>query len=223
MLAHVNGWTPVIDNIVYEYGTITALVFGVVWRHCQMRNGVCSASQDRLAKHVGLSRQSINTHINKLVEGGYLRDLTPELKNRPHVYQDTGKASVTVNIDATVNGSDSTIKDIDSTIKEVDSNTLSNTQLVDDKKSNSSATATTFQPRKNGSAGRKYKTLTNKVADIVMEQNRIPDVDAINKAIVSWNNKCAVANAELPPELQWSNTNYDAILEQYDIIVLSSS
>jgi len=230
MLAHVNGWTPVIDNLVKEFGAITALVFGVVWRHCQMRNGVCTASQEHMAELVGLSRQSINSHLSKLVDGGYLRDLTPDYRNRPHVYKDTGKASITINIDAKidkggVNDIDSTVKEIDSSVKEIDTNTLINKQLsnakFDDKPI---TTSTSFQLEKNIPTGKaKRLTFAEKLAVYIREQNRTPDMNAIDKAIAKWNKRCEVVNKELPPENQWSNTNVDAILEQYDIIVLTSS
>lgn len=226
MLAHVNGWTPVIDNLVKEFGAITALVFGVVWRHCQMRNGVCTASQERLAELVGLSRQSINSHLAKLVDGGYLRDLTPEYRNRPHVYKDTGKASIIINIDAKIDSSvkeiDSTVKEIDSSVKEIDTNTLVNTQLSNAEYDNPIITTTTVQLEKNTPTGKRRKTFAEKIAVYISEQNRTPDMDAVSKAIAKWNSRCEVVNRELPPENQWSNTNIDAILEQYDIIVLAA-
>jgi hypothetical protein len=37
-------------------------------------------------------------HAEKLCAAGYLKDLTPELRNKPHIYIDTGKASIRVKI-----------------------------------------------------------------------------------------------------------------------------
>lgn len=101
ILAQVEGWTPVIDSVVQDVGATTALVFGKAWRYCQMSDGVCKASQDRLAEELGMSRQTINAHLSKLVEARYLRDLTPELSGLPHQYADTGKAGLSISLTAT--------------------------------------------------------------------------------------------------------------------------
>jgi DNA-binding Lrp family transcriptional regulator len=94
ILQEVDGFTPVIDALVDELGLVTAAVFGAVWRYCQMQSSVCTASQDKIAERLRLERRTVMRHIKTLVEHGYLRDLTPELKNRPHTYMDTGKAGL---------------------------------------------------------------------------------------------------------------------------------
>ena len=71
---------------------IPALVYGLVWRYCQMSAGVCRASHDTLAKHVGVSRHTIMRHLESLTNAGYLEDLTPDAKGKAHIYRDTGKA-----------------------------------------------------------------------------------------------------------------------------------
>lgn len=101
ILAQVDGWTPVIDGVVSDVGATTALVFGKMWRYCQMADGVCKASQERIADELGLSRQTVNTHIEKLVSAGYMKDTTPDLQGAPHVYKDTGKANLSINLTAT--------------------------------------------------------------------------------------------------------------------------
>lgn len=101
ILAQVEGWTPVIDSVVQDVGPTTALVFGKAWRYCQMSDGVCKASQDRIADELGMSRQTINAHFAKLVEAEYLRDLTPNLAGLPHQYADTGKAGLSIFLTAT--------------------------------------------------------------------------------------------------------------------------
>ncbi len=101
ILANVDGFTPVIDGLIPQVGAFTALVFGKMWRYCQMSDGVCKASQDRLADELGVSRQSINKHIDKLVEAGYLEDITPDLLGLPHQYRDTGRANLSINLTAT--------------------------------------------------------------------------------------------------------------------------
>lgn len=102
ILGQVDGFTPVIDGMIPEVGAMTALVFGKAWRYCQMPDGVCKASQDRIADELGLSRATINTHISKLVEAGYLEDTTPDLVGLPHQYRDTGKANLSISFTGNV-------------------------------------------------------------------------------------------------------------------------
>lgn len=96
VLAEVDGWTPVIDNVVLEVGAVTALVFGKVWRYCQMADNCCSAAQSRIADELGMSRQTINQHIGKLVEAGFLREEYQE--GLPNKLYDTGKAGLSISI-----------------------------------------------------------------------------------------------------------------------------
>lgn len=91
ILTDVEGWTPLIDEIVKRHGIVTAAVFGRVWRYCQMPDGICYASQETIATELNISRKTVNEHIEILIENGYLRDLTPDVKNKPHSYADTGK------------------------------------------------------------------------------------------------------------------------------------
>ena len=81
-------WTPLYDTLVSELGLYTAVVYGVIWRYCQMQQHVCRASLDTLAARTGLCKRSIIRHIKILVENGYLADLTPDLKHAPHIYTD---------------------------------------------------------------------------------------------------------------------------------------
>jgi len=100
ILAEVEGWTPIIDSMASLHGLIHAAIFGRVWRFCQMEDGVCRASTHTIAEFLGLDRATICRHLEVLVEEGYLKDLTPELRNRPHIYADTGKASLKLSIAA---------------------------------------------------------------------------------------------------------------------------
>ena len=94
ILTNVDGWTPLIDEITNQYGVVTSAVFGRVWRYCQMEDGVCCASQETIANDLRMDRATVNTHIKILVRDGYLQDLDPNVKNRPHRYADTGKAGL---------------------------------------------------------------------------------------------------------------------------------
>jgi len=93
-LQEVKGFTPVIDILVDKLGLMPALVYGNVWRFCQMEDGVCKARLEKIAKRVGVSYKTAQRHIKVLCNEGYLEDLTPDLRNAPHVYADTGKVKI---------------------------------------------------------------------------------------------------------------------------------
>lgn len=98
VLANVDGFTPVIDTLVDEIGLMSAVVFGRIWRYCQMGDGVCKASLETISEAIGVDRATVMRHAKELCDDGYLKDLTPDLRNRPHVYADTGKAGLSVSI-----------------------------------------------------------------------------------------------------------------------------
>jgi len=99
-ISTMSGFTPAPDILIAEYGFVTALVWGRAWRFCQMVDGVCRASIEKLALSLGMSERTIIRHMETLCEGGYLLDTTPDLKNRPHIYADTGKIRIRVNVEA---------------------------------------------------------------------------------------------------------------------------
>ncbi len=98
ILTNADGFTPIIDAIVQELGLMSAVVFGRIWRYCQMEDQVCKASLETIGDGIGVDRATVMRHAKELCEAGYLKDLTPDLRNRPHVYADTGKAGLTVSI-----------------------------------------------------------------------------------------------------------------------------
>lgn len=98
----LSGFTPAPDVLIRDYGYITALVWGKIWRYCQMSDGVCRASLDRIANELGMSDNTIMRHLRPLCENGYLYDSTPDLKNKPHIYSDTGKIRIKVSVEAQV-------------------------------------------------------------------------------------------------------------------------
>ena len=93
ILTEVRGWSPLIDSLVQNHGLVTAAVFGVVWRHCQMSDGVCSASHSTIAKILGLRRETVLAHLKILLESGYLQSVGTET-GETCIYQDTGKANM---------------------------------------------------------------------------------------------------------------------------------
>lgn len=100
ILADVEGFTPCIDVITKEYGVMVSAVFGRVWRYCQGSRSVCDASLETIADDLNMGYMTVLRHIKKLVEDGYLEDLTPTARNRPHTYRDTGKVHVTLSLAA---------------------------------------------------------------------------------------------------------------------------
>lgn len=102
VLAEVDGFTPCIDTITQQYGIVVSAVFGKVWRYCQYDKygGECTASIERIAQELKMGYNTVWRHIKLLVKDGYLEDLTPRIRNKPHSYKDTGKAGLEVKINA---------------------------------------------------------------------------------------------------------------------------
>jgi DNA-binding Lrp family transcriptional regulator len=98
----VNGFTPIIDAVLQDTDLITASVFGIMWRYCQMESSECYASIQKIADRLKLSYKTVQRRIDKLVVLGYLEDVTPHLRYSPHTYRDTGKASVRSSMIASV-------------------------------------------------------------------------------------------------------------------------
>jgi hypothetical protein len=105
LLTQVDGFTPCIDAIVKEHGIITAAVFGVIWRFCQMKDNTCWASHETIGETIGLSRQAICEHAGKLVKTGYLEIVYNEPGATIH-YKDTGKANLSMKLTGGVNETD---------------------------------------------------------------------------------------------------------------------
>ncbi len=90
--ARSTGFTPIHDPIVQELGLVAAAVYGAAWRYCQLSDHVCRASLRTIGERLGLNESTVLKYLKKLVAEGYLVDTTPEARNVPHVYKDTGKA-----------------------------------------------------------------------------------------------------------------------------------
>ena len=92
IVQEISGFTPLFDVVVQQYKDETrAAVHGAMWRYCQMQDGVCKASLSSIGELLGISPATVMRHAEELCKDGYFIDLTPDLKNRPHVYADTGK------------------------------------------------------------------------------------------------------------------------------------
>lgn len=86
--------------MVQTYGIVGASIFGRVWRYCQMIDGVCSVGITRIAEELALDKSTVSRYVARLVADGYLEDVTPDAGRQPHVYCDTGKAGLSVSINA---------------------------------------------------------------------------------------------------------------------------
>lgn len=100
----LENFTPVIDSMVEQYGLVTAAVYGRIWRYSKMKKGCCTASLTKIGKDIGLDRKTVERHTKKLCKDGYLIDLTPGVKNKPHEYKATKKAGFKLTITAYDNG-----------------------------------------------------------------------------------------------------------------------
>lgn len=72
LLTSIDGWTPVIDDLVKEVGVMAALIYGRVWRYCQMDDKACWAAQGTIAEEYGISPDTVGRSLEKLVNAGYL-------------------------------------------------------------------------------------------------------------------------------------------------------
>lgn len=79
-----NSWVKLHSRIINELGPIPAMVFGAIEAYSRMDSGLCYASQARIASRVGIARKTVNEAIPKLEAGGFIKNLTPERRNRPH-------------------------------------------------------------------------------------------------------------------------------------------
>lgn len=93
-----SGFTPCPDILTTKYSHTTSLIWGKIWRFCQMPEDVCRAAIKRIADELSLSTNTIAKHIEMLEKGGYILDKTPNLRNKPHTYIDTGKLHLKISL-----------------------------------------------------------------------------------------------------------------------------
>ncbi len=90
----LTNYTPVIDEVCDDVGFLGAIIYGVVFRYCQMKESKCFATRDAIAKRANCSDRSVKRWLKELCKKGYIKDLTPKAKNRPHEYILTDKAAM---------------------------------------------------------------------------------------------------------------------------------
>ena len=106
IVTEVSGFYPLFEVLIEHYGNIiTPGVFGIAWRYCQMPDGVCKASLRTIAERIGLDDVTVMRHLKVLCDDDYLKDLTPGLRNKPHVYADTGRVGMISKLTASVRSS----------------------------------------------------------------------------------------------------------------------
>jgi len=94
IITEVSGFYPVFEVVLRDTNDIlTAAVHGVMWRFCQMRDGVCKAKLETIAGILGISTATVMRRQALLVPT-YFIDMTPDLKNKPHVFRDTGAVAL---------------------------------------------------------------------------------------------------------------------------------
>jgi len=94
--ATVGGFTMLPDILIKKYSRETALVFGIIWRHCQMERKVCDASQKTLCEMAGISKDTFIRHATILVNDGYFdKVVEPGIGS---TYKDTGKLSMNISV-----------------------------------------------------------------------------------------------------------------------------
>ena len=95
IITEVSGFIPVFEVVLHYYKDyMTALVFGRMWQYCNMSDGVCKASLDRIGQDLEISGVTVMRHAEKLVSDGFLIDTTPDRRNAPHEYLDGRKVEM---------------------------------------------------------------------------------------------------------------------------------
>jgi len=98
ILTQLEGFTPVMDGMSAEVGVMATVVFGRIWRFCQMKDNTCWASQSTISELLGIDEDTVSKSEKKLVENGYLEEI--KRPGQTSVFKDTGKAGITISISA---------------------------------------------------------------------------------------------------------------------------
>lgn len=119
VIQEISGFVPVFDMLLKKYqDPLTALVFGRRWQYCRMSDGVCRASLETIADDLSISKATVMRHTEKLVEDGFLIDLTPEIRNAPHIYADAGLIVMKNQLSTTVSERNATVSQRNATVSQ---------------------------------------------------------------------------------------------------------
>jgi hypothetical protein len=95
VITELSGFVPVFDCVLERYKNLTkAAVHGAMWRFSRMKDGVCRASLSKIGDKIGVDKATVLRYAKELCKDGYFLDTTPNLKNKPHIYADTGAVSM---------------------------------------------------------------------------------------------------------------------------------
>ena len=187
-----SGFVVVFDVIANHYGDpMTALVFGRMWGYCQMEDRVCKASLSTIAKKLHIDKATVSRHAEKLVNDGYLIDLTPDLRNKPHVYADAGRVVMKSKMEAGVAESNSRVAQNNASVAESQLNRISNrdSNMVEVKeKANKKVDAILDQVR-NGEGKVSYpkrEALPEPIRELIDEFVSISGIKPMAKEVSHW-------------------------------------
>lgn len=82
-------YLPLFDHIVRNVGTVSAAVYGVIWRYCQTGDGRCWATHKIIGRELAVSPRTVVRHLEILREAGYIavesqRPILPPSTDRDH-------------------------------------------------------------------------------------------------------------------------------------------
>jgi len=100
----MNTFTPIFDAVVQDVGLVGASVYGRIWRYCQGNRSCCDAAQATIAESLNISTRTVMRWAKDLCDKGYLKDLTPDLRNKPHTYVIASKLRLVVEVRAECDG-----------------------------------------------------------------------------------------------------------------------
>lgn len=89
-----SGFTPIFDEVASAHGLVAAAVFGVIWRHSQMRHRACHASTETLSRLTGMGRSTVRAKIALLIEQGLIVKVRGPAKHEPPWYVCTYRPEV---------------------------------------------------------------------------------------------------------------------------------
>ncbi len=89
---------PLFDSMAREYGPTVAGLYGLIWRHCPMNRGRCPLPIGRVATMLGSTHLTVTRHLRRLVDDGYLEDLTPQAKHTAHTYRLTSRFHTSIEL-----------------------------------------------------------------------------------------------------------------------------
>ena len=108
----VGGYTLLSDIVTQELGLTGSAVYGVVWRHCQMKERLCKKSAQGIGQILGLNERTVRKWLKRLVEQGYLR----KTQSSPNHYVTTDKVEKRLELRAKL-AADSPERDSEPTAK----------------------------------------------------------------------------------------------------------